>query len=36
VHLLPDGELRTVDAGHLVHATQPSLFLDAVTAFLDA
>lgn len=36
VDVLPDGELRSIDAGHLVHATRPEQFLAAVTAFLDA
>lgn len=30
-----NGRLVTIDAGHLVHATEPDAFLDAVTLFLD-
>jgi pimeloyl-ACP methyl ester carboxylesterase len=33
---LRDGRLATIEAGHLVHATQPEQFLALVTAFLDA
>jgi pimeloyl-ACP methyl ester carboxylesterase len=36
VEALPDGRAVTVDAGHLVHATEPEAFLRHVTAFLDA
>ena len=36
VRLLPDGRLRTVDAGHLVHATRPEEFIEHLLAFLDA
>jgi pimeloyl-ACP methyl ester carboxylesterase len=36
VDLLPDGEMVTVDAGHLVHATQPEEFTRHLLAFLDA
>lgn len=32
---LRDGSLVTIDAGHLVHATQPEAFLHALRAFLD-
>ena len=32
---LPDAHLITIDAGHLVHATEPGAFTDAVRAFLD-
>ncbi|WP_242525738.1 alpha/beta fold hydrolase [Phycicoccus sp. DTK01] len=33
---LPDARLVTIDAGHLVHATEPKRFTAAVRAFLDA
>ena len=26
----------TIDAGHLVHATEPDVFVDALRAFLDS
>lgn len=32
---LADGRLVTIDAGHLVHATQPEAFVRALRAFLD-
>ena len=31
-----NGQLVTVDAGHLVHATEPEAFLAAATTFLDS
>lgn len=34
VETLPRGQLATVDAGHLVHATQPQDFLKLLTEFL--
>ncbi len=36
VHLLPDGRMVTIDAGHLVHATEPDAFIRQLTTFLDA
>ena len=33
---LPDGRLVTIEAGHLVHATRPDVFIRALRAFLDA
>jgi pimeloyl-ACP methyl ester carboxylesterase len=30
------GRLLTIDAGHLVHATEPEAFLEAATRFLDS
>ena len=36
VETLPDGRAVTIDAGHLVHATEPDAFLRHVAAFLDA
>ncbi len=33
--ILPDGRVETVEAGHLVHATEPAQFLAHVSAFLD-
>ncbi|WP_229075998.1 alpha/beta fold hydrolase [Actinoplanes sp. DH11] len=33
---LPDARLITIEAGHLVHATEPAAFLAAVRAFLTA
>ena len=33
---LAGGRLVTIEAGHLVHATQPEAFLHALRAFLDA
>lgn len=35
VHLLPNGQLVTLDTGHLVHATQPAEFVEQLQAFLD-
>ena len=35
VQALPDGRLVTIDAGHLVHATEPEAFIRALRAFLD-
>ena len=32
--LIPDCELMTIPAGHLVHAARPAEFTAAVTAFL--
>jgi pimeloyl-ACP methyl ester carboxylesterase len=32
---LPDGRLRTIEAGHLVHESEPERFLAEVVAFLD-
>jgi pimeloyl-ACP methyl ester carboxylesterase len=32
---LPDGKLITIHAGHLVHATKPGAFTEALQAFLD-
>lgn len=32
--LMPGGQLVTIPAGHLVHATEPARFIAAVTAFL--
>ncbi len=34
--LMPGGQLVTIPAGHLVHATQPARFIAAVTAFLSS
>jgi pimeloyl-ACP methyl ester carboxylesterase len=34
--LMPGGQLITIPAGHLVHATQSTRFIAAVTAFLSA
>jgi len=36
VRLLPDGRMVTVDAGHLVHATEPDAFIHQLVSFLDA
>lgn len=36
VRLLPDGRMVTVDAGHLVHATEPTRFIRQLVSFLDA
>lgn len=36
VDALQAGHLQTVEAGHLVHATEPAQFLLHLTAFLDA
>jgi len=36
VAALPDGRLRTVPVGHLVHESDPDRFLALLTAFLDA
>jgi len=36
VRLLPDGRMVTVDAGHLVHETEPDAFIDHLVHFLDA
>jgi pimeloyl-ACP methyl ester carboxylesterase len=36
VATLPDGHLRTIEAGHLVHTTALAEFLVHVTEFLDA
>ena len=36
VAALPDAEMITIDAGHLVHATDPDVFVDALRAFLDS
>ena len=36
VHLVPDGRLVTVDAGHLVHETRPDEFTHHLVTFLDA
>ena len=33
---MPGGQLVTIPAGHLVHATQPARFIAAVTAFLSS
>lgn len=33
---IPDAHVVTMDTGHLVHATQPDAFSDAVQAFLDS
>jgi pimeloyl-ACP methyl ester carboxylesterase len=33
--LIPRGELVTIPAGHLVHATQPARFTATVTTFLN-
>jgi len=35
VRLLPDGRIVTVDAGHLVHATEPDAFIHHLLHFLD-
>jgi pimeloyl-ACP methyl ester carboxylesterase len=35
VGTLPAGQLVTIDAGHLVHATEPDEFVHAVRGFLD-
>lgn len=35
VRLLPDGHMVTIDAGHLVHATQPDAFVGQLVSFLD-
>lgn len=35
IHLLPDGRTITIDAGHLVHASKPEEFANALMAFLD-
>lgn len=32
---LADGQLITIDAGHLLHARQPDVFIQALQAFLD-
>jgi pimeloyl-ACP methyl ester carboxylesterase len=36
VRLLPDGQLVTVDAGHLVHEMRPEAFTHHLLTFLDA
>ncbi len=36
VRLLPAGRKVTVDAGHLVHSTQPDAFIRELVSFLDA
>lgn len=36
VRLLPDGRSVTIDAGHLVHATEPDAFIRELVSFLDA
>jgi pimeloyl-ACP methyl ester carboxylesterase len=33
---LLDARMITIDAGHLVHATEPQAFIDALRAFLDS
>jgi len=33
---VPDARMVTIDAGHLVHATEPESFIAAVQAFLDS
>jgi esterase len=35
-HAIPDGHLVTIEAGHLVHASEPGRFLDQVRRFLDS
>lgn len=35
VRLLPDGQMVTIDAGHLVHATEPDAFIHQLVTFLD-
>jgi len=35
VRLLPDGRMVTIDAGHLVHATEPDAFIRQLVSFLD-
>ncbi|MGH3631632.1 MAG: alpha/beta fold hydrolase, partial [Sciscionella sp.] len=35
VRLLPDGRMVTVDAGHLVHAAEPDVFIRHLMHFLD-
>lgn len=35
VRVVPDGRMVTVDAGHLVHATEPDVFLRRLVDFLD-
>ncbi|MFJ3836657.1 alpha/beta fold hydrolase [Streptomyces sp. NPDC054904] len=35
VRRVPDARLQTIAVGHLVHATAPDAFTDAVTTFLD-
>lgn len=35
VRLLPDGQIITIDAGHLVHATEPDEFIHQLATFLD-
>ncbi|XAS77231.1 alpha/beta hydrolase [Dermatophilaceae bacterium Sec6.4] len=34
VRLLPNGQMVTIDAGHLVHATQPDAFIHHLVTFL--
>lgn len=34
VHLLPNGAIVTLDTGHLVHATQPTEFVEQLQTFL--
>jgi len=36
VRALPDGQLVTIDTGHLVHATNPEAFIRALHLFLDS
>jgi pimeloyl-ACP methyl ester carboxylesterase len=36
VATLPNGHMETVEAGHLVHATEPAQFLRHLTVFLNA
>ncbi|MFL4473178.1 alpha/beta fold hydrolase [Paeniglutamicibacter sp. MACA_103] len=36
VRVVPDGRMVTIDAGHLVHATEPTAFFRQLTGFLDA
>lgn len=35
VRLLSNGQMVTIDAGHLVHATEPDAFIHQLVAFLD-
>jgi pimeloyl-ACP methyl ester carboxylesterase len=36
VRALPDGQIVTIDTGHLVHATSPEAFIRALHLFLDS